>query len=71
MGGHVKWSPLGEMVASVNILEGLLKVSHTQSHQQLLNTRVSLPTNLAWHYRYPLVCTGDDTKLLFWKVLSK
>lgn len=70
-GGTVKFSPQGELLASVNSLDGSLKVIHTMTQSLKLNATVTLPTNVQWHYHYPIVCVGDDTKLCFFKVNSK
>lgn len=70
-GGFIKFSPQGEHLAAVNSLEGSLKVLRTLTQNVKLNVTLSLPTNVEWHYRYPLVCIGDDSKLCFWKISSK
>ncbi|CAH1159790.1 unnamed protein product [Phaedon cochleariae] len=67
-GGHIKFSPQGELVAAVNSLDSNLKIIHVKSQTVKLTAAVSLPTNVCWHYRFPLVCVGDDFKLCFWKV---
>lgn len=70
-GGHIKFSPQGELVASVNSLDGSMKVLHVKTQAVKLTASVILPTNVCWHYRYPLVCIGDDYNLCFWKVTAK
>ncbi|XP_050301561.1 nucleoporin Nup37 [Anthonomus grandis grandis] len=70
-GGTIKFSPQGELVAAVNNLDGSLKVVHTVTQHQKLNVSLSLPSNVQWHYHYPIVCVGDDMKLCFWKVSTK
>ncbi|ENN79592.1 nucleoporin Nup37 [Dendroctonus ponderosae] len=67
-GGTMKFSPQGELLAAVNSLDGSLKVLHTTTQCLKLNVSVTLPTNVQWHFHYPLVCIGDDTKLCFWKI---
>lgn len=68
-GGFLRFSPLGELVAAVNSLEGTFKVVDANSQQPRLLVKVNQPTNVAWHFRYPLVCLGDDTKLYFWRAV--
>ncbi|XP_023011543.1 nuclear pore complex protein Nup37 [Leptinotarsa decemlineata] len=70
-GGNVKFSPQGELIAAVNSLDRTLKIVHVRSQAGKLTASVTLPTNVCWHYRYPLVCIGDDYKLCFWKVSAK
>ncbi|XP_030763633.1 nucleoporin Nup37 [Sitophilus oryzae] len=67
-GGHIKFSPQGELLAAVNSLDGTIKVIHTLTQTVRLTANVSLPSNLEWHYHYPIVCIGDDSKLCFWRV---
>ncbi|CAH0560041.1 unnamed protein product [Brassicogethes aeneus] len=67
-GGSIKFSPQAELLAATNSLEGTLKVVHVKSQATKLAANLTLPTNVSWHYRYPLVCVGDDRKLCFWKV---
>ncbi|KAJ8964037.1 hypothetical protein NQ314_005177 [Rhamnusium bicolor] len=67
-GGSIKFSPHGELIAGVNSLDGSLKIIHVKSQALKLTASVTLPTNVCWHYRSPVVCIGDDTKLCFWKV---
>lgn len=67
-GGTIKFSPQGELLAAVNSLDGTLKVLHTTTQNLKLNVSLTLPTNVQWHFHYPLVCVGDDSKLCFWKV---
>ncbi|CAG9856616.1 unnamed protein product [Phyllotreta striolata] len=69
-GGQIKFSPLGELVAGINNLDQMLKVFHVKSESIKLSASVTLPSNICWHYRYPLVCIGDDSKLCFWKVTA-
>ncbi|KAG5876269.1 hypothetical protein JTB14_013006 [Gonioctena quinquepunctata] len=66
-GGHIKFSPQGELIAAVNSLDKVLRVVHVKTQAGKLSANVTLPTNVCWHYRYPLVCIGDDFKLCFWK----
>ncbi|KAJ8972533.1 hypothetical protein NQ317_013848 [Molorchus minor] len=70
-GGNLKFSPQGELVAAVNSLDSSLKIVHVKTQAVKLTATVTLPTNVCWHYRYPIVCIGDDTKLCFWKVSGK
>lgn len=70
-GGNLKFSPQGELIAVVNSLDGSLKIVHVKSQAVKLTAGVTLPTNVCWHYRYPLVCVGDDSKLCFWKVSAR
>lgn len=67
-GGSIKFSQSGELLAAVNQMDSVLKVVHMPTLQQRLSAKVVLPTKITWHYRFPLVCLGDDTKLCFWKV---
>ncbi|KAF5285623.1 hypothetical protein FQR65_LT13104 [Abscondita terminalis] len=67
-GGTVKINSSGELLASVNKLEGCLKVSLVNSQQQRLLVNVKLPSNIAWHFRLPLLCIGDDNKLCMWNI---
>ncbi|XP_060530158.1 nucleoporin Nup37 [Cylas formicarius] len=67
-GGQVRFSPHEELYATVNSLEGSLKVFHIKTQTIKLSVSVCLPTNIQWHYHYPLICVGDDSKLCFWKV---
>ncbi|KAL1490013.1 hypothetical protein ABEB36_013927 [Hypothenemus hampei] len=67
-GGHIKFSPQGELLAAVNSLDGSLKVVHTTTQTLKLNARVFLPTNVQWHYHFSILCVGDDAKLCFWKL---
>lgn len=67
-GGNVKFSPQGELIAVVNSLDNLLKVLHVKSQAVKLIANLTLPTNVCWHYRYPLICIGDDFNLCFWKI---
>ncbi|VEN59338.1 unnamed protein product [Callosobruchus maculatus] len=66
-GGNIKFSPQGELVAAVNSLDSSMKIIHVKSQTVKLTASVALPTNITWHYRYPLVCLGDDYRLCFWK----
>nr|CAH7764685.1 unnamed protein product [Callosobruchus chinensis] len=66
-GGNIKFSPQGELVAAVNSLDSSMKIIHVKSQTVKLTASVALPTNVTWHYRYPLVCLGDDYRLCFWK----
>ncbi|RZC40989.1 nucleoporin Nup37 [Asbolus verrucosus] len=70
-GGHIRFSPFGELVAAVNGLDGTLKVMHVQNNQMKLSVPVTLPSNVSWHCRCPIVCIGDYMTLMFWKVISK
>lgn len=70
-GGTIKFSPQGELLAAVNSLDGSLKVVHTLTQTLKLSASLSLPSNVQWHFYYPLVCVGDDSKLCFWKISSK
>lgn len=67
-GGNVKFSSQGELLAAVNCLGNSLKILHVKSQVVKFTANVTLPTNVCWHYRYPLVCIGDDYTLCFWKV---
>ncbi|KAK4886425.1 hypothetical protein RN001_002696 [Aquatica leii] len=67
-GGCLRINSSGELIASVNPLEGCLKVSLFNSQQQRLLVPVKLPTNVTWHFRLPLLCIADDNKLYFWSV---
>ncbi|KAL3265887.1 hypothetical protein HHI36_010078 [Cryptolaemus montrouzieri] len=67
-GGSLKFSPHGELIAALNPLEGTLKIFKTNSHEQQFSTFINLPTNFCWHYRYPIICAGDDNKFCIWKV---
>lgn len=69
-GGNVKFSPYGELIAAVNSLDNLLKVVHVKTQTVKLIASLTLPTNVCWHYRYPLVCIGDDFNLCFWKLTA-
>ncbi|XP_057651980.1 nucleoporin Nup37 [Diorhabda carinulata] len=69
-GGCIQFSPQGELIAAVNSLDGSLRIFHVKSQAVKLTAGVTLPTNLCWHYRYPLVCIADDFKLCFWKVTA-
>lgn len=68
-GGHIRFSQSGDLIASVNHLDSVLKVVHVPTLQQRLSAKVVLPTKINWHYRFPFVCLGDDNKLRFWKVV--
>lgn len=70
-GGHIRFSPSGELVAAVNNLDSTLKVVAIQNNQVKLAVPVTLPSNVSWHCRYPIVCVGDYTNLTFWKVAAK
>ncbi|KAJ8932453.1 hypothetical protein NQ318_019387 [Aromia moschata] len=70
-GGDIKFSRQGELVAAVNSLDGSLKIVHVKSQAIKLTGSVTLPTNVCWHYRCPIVCVGDDNKLCFWQVSAK
>ncbi|XP_028132214.1 nucleoporin Nup37 [Diabrotica virgifera virgifera] len=69
-GGRIAFSPQAELVAAVNSLDSTLKVFHVRSQAVKLTAGLTLPTNVCWHYRYPLICVGDDFKLCFWKVTA-
>lgn len=69
-GGHTRFSPQAELIATVNSLDGSLKVVHTTTQTLKLSSNVVLPTNVQWHYHYPIVCVGDDTRLCFWRINS-
>lgn len=62
---------LNELVVTVNRLEGSVKVSHVNTQQQRLSALAALPCNISWHFRLPVFCLGDDTKLCFWKISPK
>ncbi|XP_022901719.1 nucleoporin Nup37 [Onthophagus taurus] len=70
-GGDLKFNMSGEFLAIVNKLENSIKVFHVQTQQERLNATLSSPTNITWHFRYPLICVGDDRKLNFWKIPGK
>lgn len=70
-GGEVKFSAGTELVAVLNKLENSVKVFHVQSQQERLNVKLTLPSNITWHLRMPLICTSDGDNLLFWKVVPK
>lgn len=70
-GGFIKVNSTGELVASVNRLEGCVKVSLISTQQQRLSMPVLLPTNITWHYKLPIFCVGADQKLCFGKVSPK
>lgn len=67
-GGHMQFSPLGNLVATVNSLASCMKVTQLQNGHTKLNTSVLLPTNATWHFRLPIVCIGDDRTLCFWRI---
>lgn len=69
-GGNLKFSSHGELIAAVNCLDNHLKILHVKGQVVKLTASVTLPTNVCWHYRYPLVCIGDDYNLCFWKVTA-
>lgn len=66
----MKFNQDGNLIAVVNSLSFNLKVIQHENNQIKLNTQVTLPTNVTWHFRLPLVCVGDDRHLCFWKVES-
>jgi hypothetical protein len=70
-GGYIRFSPFGELIAAVNNLESTLKVVHVHNNQLKLTVPVTLPSNVSWHCRCPIVCVGDYMTLSFWKVTSK
>ncbi|XP_045479741.1 nucleoporin Nup37 [Harmonia axyridis] len=67
-GGYLKFSPQGDLIAALNPLEGTLKVFKTRLLELKFSTFISLATNFCWHYKYPLICVGDDSKFCIWKV---
>ncbi|XP_018324685.1 nucleoporin Nup37 isoform X1 [Agrilus planipennis] len=67
-GNSIKFSPFGELVATMSQLEGTLKVTNVQSQHQRLSAQISLASNISWHFRLPFVCVGVDNNLMFWKV---
>lgn len=67
-GGHMQFSPLGNLVATVNCLSSTLKVTQLQNGQTKLDVQAMLPTNCTWHFRLPIVCIGNDRNLCFWKI---
>lgn len=69
-GGCIKFSQTGELLAAVNQMNSMFKVIHVPTLQQRLSAKVGLPTRMTWHYRFPVVCLGDDTKLCFWKITA-
>ncbi|XP_017772692.1 PREDICTED: nucleoporin Nup37 [Nicrophorus vespilloides] len=68
-GGNIKFSAFGELVACVNKLECSLKVTHTRTMQLKFSTFISLPTNVCWHFKLPILCLGDDKHLCLWKIV--
>lgn len=64
----MQFSPLGDLVATVNSLASCVKVTQLQNGQTKLDAKVMLPTNVTWHFRLPLICVGDDRTLCFWKI---
>ncbi|KAF5302276.1 hypothetical protein FQA39_LY10315 [Lamprigera yunnana] len=69
-GGSIKINSFGELVASVNRLEGCAKVSLISSQQQRLMMPIKLATSATWHFRLPILCIPDDSKLCFWNIPS-
>ncbi|KAK9873054.1 hypothetical protein WA026_020788 [Henosepilachna vigintioctopunctata] len=67
-GGYLKFCPQGEFVAALNPLERNLKVVKLNSQEQQFSTFMKLPTNFCWHFKYPIICAGDDNKLCVWKI---
>ncbi|GJQ77428.1 hypothetical protein Trydic_g20826 [Trypoxylus dichotomus] len=70
-GGEVKFSSGTELIAVLNKLENSLKVIHVQTQQERLNVKLSLPSNITWHLRIPIICGSDGDKLNFWKIVPK
>lgn len=67
-GGYLKFSPQGDLIAVLNPLEGTLKVYTPKMLELQFSTFINLPTNFSWHYKYPLICVGDDSKFCIWKI---
>lgn len=70
-GGFIKYNTTGELIATVNKLEGSIKVLHAKSQQEQLTSMALLPSNISWHYRLPIFCLADDGKVSLWKVSQK
>nr|XP_008191668.2 PREDICTED: nucleoporin Nup37 [Tribolium castaneum] len=70
-GGFVRFNSFGNLVAAINSLDSTLKIVDCQINQMKLSVPVTLPSNVSWHCRYPIVCVGDYMTLTFWKVVSK
>lgn len=70
-GGNIKFSPFGELIAAVNNVDSTLKVVSVQNNHLKLTVNVTLPSNVSWHCRCPIVCVGDYKTLSFWRVTSK
>lgn len=70
-GGLVRFNQNGELVATLNLVGGILKVSHVVTKSVLLTANLKLPTGLSWHQRLPIVTVADDVNLCFWKLLAK
>lgn len=70
-GGYLRFGHVNELIGVVNQLDATLKVLHIPTMQERLNVQVCLPSNLTWHFRFPIVCIGDDGRLCFWKVSHK
>lgn len=62
---------MSDLIGLVNRLAGTLKVVRMQNQQLKVCAKVNIPTNISWHFRLPYICLGDDTKLCFWKIISK
>lgn len=70
-GGEVKFSPGTELIAILNKLENSMKVVHVQTQRERLSVKLTLPSNLTWHLRIPMICVSEGDKLHFWKVVTK
>lgn len=69
--GLIRFNSSGELVATLSLVGGVLKVSHVLSKVVLLSANIKLPTGLTWHQRLPIVTIADDTKICCWKLIAK
>lgn len=71
-GLQIRYSPNDKhILASISYPNLALTVSHLKSELPLLVAPLKLFGGLGWHSRLPYVCSADDSKLCFWKVLTK